>query len=187
MMCYYLNVQFQGQRVNAAWTINPINLDFFSLILSVTNVNYELTKLTAHHVVRWNIHVPACHQWKQQNKYIQAVLLKKKKTRLQLSYCNIYILQFINYYYLFIISQSQWPRGLRRRSAAAHLLRLWVRIPPGAWKFVWCVCLCYQVEGSATSWSLVHRLWCVVACDLGTSWMRRPWPTGGCRAKNIYI
>jgi len=29
-----------------------------------------------------------------------------------------------------------------------------------------------------------YRLWCVVACDLDTSWMRRPWPTGGCRGKN---
>ena len=27
--------------------------------------------------------------------------------------------------------QSQWPRGLRRSSAAARLLRFWVRIPPG--------------------------------------------------------
>ena len=27
--------------------------------------------------------------------------------------------------------RSQWPRDLRRRSAAARLLRLWVRIPPG--------------------------------------------------------
>jgi len=25
-----------------------------------------------------------------------------------------------------------------------------------------------------------YRLWCVVVCDLETSWMRRPWPTGGC-------
>jgi hypothetical protein len=25
-------------------------------------------------------------------------------------------------------SRSQWPRGLRRRSVAARLLRLWVRI-----------------------------------------------------------
>jgi len=33
---------------------------------------------------------------------------------------------------------SQWPRGVRRRSAAAHLLRLWVRIPPGAWMSVCC-------------------------------------------------
>ena len=29
--------------------------------------------------------------------------------------------------------RSQWQRGLRRGSAAARLLRLWVRIPPGAW------------------------------------------------------
>jgi hypothetical protein len=24
-----------------------------------------------------------------------------------------------------------------------------------------------------------YRKWCVVLCDLETSWMRRPWPTGG--------
>ena len=35
-------------------------------------------------------------------------------------------------------SRSQWPRGLRRRSAAARLLRSWVRIPPGVWMFVCC-------------------------------------------------
>jgi hypothetical protein len=29
-----------------------------------------------------------------------------------------------------------------------------------------------------------YRLWCVVEYDLETSWMRGPWPTGGCRAKN---
>ena len=28
-----------------------------------------------------------------------------------------------------------------------------------------------------------YRLWSVVLCDLETSIMRRPWPTGGCRAK----
>jgi hypothetical protein len=27
--------------------------------------------------------------------------------------------------------RSQWPRDQRRRSAAARLLRSWVRIPPG--------------------------------------------------------
>jgi hypothetical protein len=35
--------------------------------------------------------------------------------------------------------RSQWPRCLRRRSTAALLLRLWVRIPPGAWMFICCV------------------------------------------------
>ena len=43
--------------------------------------------------------------------------------------------------------------------------------------------VCCQVEASATSWSLVQRslywLWCVVVCDLETSRIRRPWPTGG--------
>jgi len=29
------------------------------------------------------------------------------------------------------LCRSQWPRGVRRRSAAAGLLRLWFRIPPG--------------------------------------------------------
>ena len=29
-----------------------------------------------------------------------------------------------------------------------------------------------------------YRLWCVVVCDLETSWMRRPWPTWDWRAKN---
>ena len=29
-----------------------------------------------------------------------------------------------------------------------------------------------------------YRLWCVVVCDLRSSWMRRPCPGGGCSAKN---
>jgi len=28
-----------------------------------------------------------------------------------------------------------------------------------------------------------YGLWRVVVCDLETSWMRRPWPTGGCYSK----
>ena len=36
--------------------------------------------------------------------------------------------------------RSQWPRGIRRRFAAARLLRLWVRIPPGAWMSLCCEC-----------------------------------------------
>jgi len=32
----------------------------------------------------------------------------------------------------------QWPRGLRRRSSAARLLRLWVKIPPRGWMFICC-------------------------------------------------
>ena len=76
----------------------------------------------------------------------------------------------------------QWPRGLRRRSAAARLLRLRVRIPPETWTFVCrkcCVlsgiCLCDEL---ITRPEEPYRLWCVVVYDLETSWMRKPWPTG---------
>ena len=43
--------------------------------------------------------------------------------------------------------RSQWPRGLRRGSAAARLLRLWVRIPPGTWIFVCCECCVLSGRG----------------------------------------
>ena len=79
--------------------------------------------------------------------------------------------------------RSQWPRGLRRRSAAARLLRSWVRIPPGAWMFVCCECCVLSGRGLCdeliTRPEESYRLWCVVACDLETSRMRRPWPALG--------
>ena len=75
--------------------------------------------------------------------------------------------------------RSQWPRGLRRRSAAARLLRSWVRIPPGAW--IYFCCECCVLSGRSLCDELItrpeesYRLWCVVVCDLETSRMRRPW------------
>ena len=73
--------------------------------------------------------------------------------------------------------RSQLPRGLRRRSAAARLLRSWVRIPPGAWIFVCCDCCVLSGRGFCdeliTRPEESYRLWCVVVCDLETSRMRR--------------
>ena len=88
--------------------------------------------------------------------------------------------------------RSQWPRGLRLRSAAACLLRSWVRIPTGAWMFVVSVVLsgrglCDQL---ITRPKKSYRLWCVVVCDLEISRMSRPWPALGRSAtakKNIRI
>ena len=68
---------------------------------------------------------------------------------------------------------SQWPRGLRRRSAAARLLRLWVRVPPGALMSVCCECFVLSRRGLCdeliTRPEESHRLWRVVVCDLETS------------------
>ena len=92
----------------------------------------------------------------------------------------------------FHVCQSQWPRGLRRRSATARLLRSWVRIPPGAWMSVCCECCVLSgrglCDGLITRPEESYRLWCVVVCDLETSWMRRPWPNWGLsRQKQTYV
>ena len=71
---------------------------------------------------------------------------------------------------------SVWPHGLRRRSAATRLLRLWVRIPPGASV----CCECCVLPGRDICDELIsrpdesYRLWCVVVCDLETSKMGLP-------------
>ena len=74
---------------------------------------------------------------------------------------------------MYLRSRSQWPRGLRRRSTAARLLRLWVWIPPGAWMFVCCECCVLSGRGLCvgllTRPEESYRLWRVVACDHETS------------------
>ena len=86
------------------------------------------------------------------------------------------------------VTHFNWEsiRSFRRRFTAARLLRLWVRIPPGAWMSV-----CYEccvLSGRGLCVGLITRsqesywLCCVVVCDLETSWIR-PWSTEGCSAK----
>ena len=76
---------------------------------------------------------------------------------------------------------------LRCRSKAVGLLRLWVRIPPGHG----CLSVVSVVlSGRGLCDELItcpeesYRLCCVIVCDLETSCLRRPSPTGGCCAKH---
>jgi len=70
--------------------------------------------------------------------------------------------------------RSQLQRGLRRGSAAASLLRLWVRIPLGTRKFV---VMCCKVEVSATGWSLVQRS--ATECNASLCVIYKPCEWGG--------
>ena len=82
-----------------------------------------------------------------------------------------------------LICRSQWPCGLRRRSSAARLLRLWVRIPPRAWMFVCCECCVLSgrglCDGLITRPEESYRMWRVVVCDQETSNTRRLMPATG--------
>ena len=57
-----------------------------------------------------------------------------------------------------------------RSKAAARLLGLWVRIPPGAWMFVCCECCVLSSRGLCddliTSPEESYRVWCVVAWEI---------------------
>ena len=84
-----------------------------------------------------------------------------------------------------MFGRSQWPRSLRRRSSAARLLRLWVRIPPEAWIFVCCECCVMSGRGLCDG--LIARpqescrMWGVVVCDQETSKTMRLKPATGLR------
>ena len=84
----------------------------------------------------------------------------------------------LNYTLLYInLRRSQWPRGLRRRSTATRLLRLWVRNPPGARMSIYfecCVLSCRGLcDGLITRPEESYLLWYGAVCDLETSRMRR--------------
>jgi hypothetical protein len=65
--------------------------------------------------------------------------------------------------------RSQWPRGVRRGSAAARLLGSWVRIPPGAWMSV--SCTVFVLSGKGLCGGLIprpeesYRVCCAFECD----------------------
>ena len=68
---------------------------------------------------------------------------------------------------------------IKPTTAAARLLRSWVRIPPGAWIFVCCECRVLSGRGLCdeliTRPEKSYRLCCVVVCDLETSRIGAPY------------
>jgi hypothetical protein len=81
------------------------------------------------HLTRWNISV------KSVDRQMEQLLSRSDEAEMKISsFIQRYSLNYSLHY------KSQWPLGLRRGSAAVRLLRLWVRIPTGAWLFVCCEC-----------------------------------------------
>jgi hypothetical protein len=82
-----------------------------------------------------------------------------KGTRVMFALPLFYLSRYV------IICRSQWPRGLRRGSAAARLLGLRVRIPPGARMSVCCECCVLSgrglCDGLMTRPEESYRVWCV--------------------------
>jgi hypothetical protein len=66
---------------------------------------------------------------------------------------------------IYVNGRSQWPLGLRRGSAAARLLGLWFRIPPGELMSFSCECCVLSgrglCDGLITRPEESYQVWCV--------------------------
>ena len=110
------------------------------------------------------------NEW-MQNKFCSGCLEGGNGALGKFSLCK-WCWNYVNYsveeiLHLIAVFMSRWPRGLRRWSAAARLLRSWVRIPPGAWTFVECcqVGLCDKLTTcSGVLRNVAHR--CVCSTNL---------------------
>jgi len=91
---------------------------------------------------------------------------------------NVFSLQWWCWIKTSELATSKLQSATRHRSAAAHLLGLWVRIPPGAWMSAVSV-VCCQVEVSATGWSLVQRSPTDCGASLSVIYKPREWEGPG--------
>jgi hypothetical protein len=103
--------------------------------------------------------------WKQcckiSEESVITIRIIRIKSAIHTAVTNIFKDHTILYCFPFVgnssyVSRYRWPRGQRRRSAAAHLLGWWFRIPQGHDCLLW-VLFASRVEVSATGRSLVQR------------------------------
>ena len=102
--------------------------------------------------INWCLHLPFLRRWRHQvppTAWQISTKLLGTTSQLKAIRKNLPVVTEPEGHY-------KWSRGLRRGSAAAPLLGLWVLIPPDAWMFVCCDCSVLS-EFSATSLSLIQR------------------------------
>ena len=82
--------------------------------------------------------------------------------------------------------RSEWPRGLRRRTAASRLLGLRVRIPLGAWMFISREC-CELLHRSLLSGGVLSNFVSKSKLVLSRNLKEDACSHGGCRAIKTYL
>ena len=92
---------------------------------------------------------PSTPSWRvKRGLLLHTALLTWPASLFVISNCDLSCTVYIYIYFLYIyIGRFQCSRGLRRRSMAARLLGLRVRIPPGAWMSVCCECCVLSGRG----------------------------------------
>jgi hypothetical protein len=121
---------------------------------------------TVTHFTYWCVHCNVCRilcGWRE----VSGKALEKIKHALDKKY--IFFFENSAVYEIITNHTAELEPVLVGRSAAARLLRSWVRIPRGAWMSV--CCECYVLSGRGLCDELItlpeesYRLWRVVLCD----------------------
>jgi len=146
-----LQLQLQLHRLYGIFTFKHIfKHDINPLNAELNPICYLLALLGAHFL------------------HVSRIRVKSLTLRLLMSHTYIYI-----YIYGAPILE------VSRSHTTTHLLRSWVRFPPGACIFVCCNCRALSGRGLCdeliTRPKESYRLWCVVVCDLETSRMGAPY------------
>jgi hypothetical protein len=143
---------------------------------------FQLLAIFCHMFNYFQLHVtkPHCAKPRCARATLCAILLYTKFAHVDTNY----VLAFSNVIWL-LMCRSHWQRDLRSGSAAASLLGLRGRTPPGA-RMSLVNFVCCWVVVSASGWSLVKRS--ATECgvpeyDREASTLSKPWPTRGCCAR----
>jgi hypothetical protein len=157
-----------------------IHLIHIYLVLGITGFRIKSFKSAE---VKWNTFVLlGCHYFRSKARILKlytdvnrSMSSKNGNRSVQFQLRNLEYL----WTYLFYRVQnypSQRPRGLRCRSGAARLLKLWVRIPQWGTD----VCFLFFMLSGRSVWDKLitcpeesYRMDCEVVCDLETSWTKK--------------
>jgi hypothetical protein len=101
-------------------------------------ISFRTIKILMWNVTEHSLKRGLLHEIKIRSKAEKGVWFCYDSNMVNISYLSNKYSKFLNVSPFYC--RSQWPRGLGRRSAAARLLRSWVRIPPVVWMFVCCEC-----------------------------------------------
>jgi len=141
------------------WCSTVLPPPFFLSCLSLLFVIQSLAKHRRISSAHWILAMLLCHM------FGHVLCMVSRTLRCFVLYWRHRLHTNLHWRRLNIMRRSRWSRGPNRGSAAACLLGLWVRIPPGAWIFISCECC--MLSGRGLCVGLITRpeesywVWCV--------------------------
>ena len=114
--------------------MTPSGIDLATFRFVAKCLNHCTTAVPQIFVIAYGLHFCVIRRHESTSLGNRLQTVGKKHLEFRINIEDLELLICVKFEFMVVLvmkSRSQWPRGLRRRYAAARLLRLWVRIPPG--------------------------------------------------------